>query len=120
MNTDLEAIQGNWDIVTLEVDGHTLPRHVLSGCQLSIRGTKFKSRTMGSVYEGTIEVDDSSNPKTFDLVYSTGPSKGLRSRGIYELDDEDWLICLAWKGGDRPHDFMAGPGIAVEALHRAR
>ena len=85
MKTDIETLQGVWDVVSLEMDGHTLSATAIGGANIAIQGGHFTSTGMGAVYEGTIEVDASAIPRSFDLNFTTGPEKGNTNLGIYEL-----------------------------------
>jgi len=75
---------------------------------------------MGAVYKGTYSIDVTSNPKTLDLHFTEGPEKGNTSLGIYELDGDDWKICLSLAPGNRPSAFATKPGSghALELLKR--
>ncbi len=85
-----------------------------------IKGDKFTSIGMGATYEGKMELDDSKKPKTFDLIFTSGPQKGTRNSGIYKLTSSSWTICLATQGTERPRKFASRPGtgIALETLER--
>ena len=90
--TDLDRLQGSWNITSLEVDGQKMPAP--GGARIVICGTRFQSLGMGAVYEGTVGVDGKKKPKTFDLTFTAGPEKGNRSLGIYELKGDNWKLCL--------------------------
>jgi hypothetical protein len=51
VNTELEYVQGIWNIVELEVDGHRLPS---DGSQVLVKGERFTSLGTGAVYEGQV------------------------------------------------------------------
>jgi uncharacterized protein (TIGR03067 family) len=113
---DIDQLQGTWKVVSLEMDGRSLAE---SG-SISIKGKTFASSGMGAAYEGTVKLNQSAVPKTFDLKFTTGPEKGNTNRGIYELNGDVWKICLATRGSTRPKEFAAPPGtgIVVEVLKR--
>src|SRR5271157_1974442 len=115
MKPDIEAMQGTWDMVSLEMDGRKYPA---VGAQIAIQGGKFTSLNMGAEYSGTMTVNESASPKTFDMTFETGPEKGKRSLGIYELDGDNWKICLGLTGKTRPAKFVSAPGSghALEVL----
>ena len=117
MGQDLDRLQGNWNIVSLEMDGQSMSG---GGARIVVQGNRFTSIAMGATYEGTVEVDESAAPKRFDLHFDQGPEKGNRSLGIYELDGDTWKICLTTRGSERPKKFAAPPGtgIALEILQR--
>src|ERR1035438_34353 len=91
MKGDLKKLQGTWFIVTLEMEGQKYPT---GGSKIAIQGDRFVSVNMGAEYEGSVTVDETQTPKTFDLLFEQGPEKGNQSLGIYELDGDSWKICL--------------------------
>jgi len=122
MPTDLDKLQGTWNVTSLEADGQTVPAAALRGSRVVIGGNTFTSLGMGVTYEGTVELDPAKRPKTFDLVFTAGPEKGHRNVGIYKLTGGRWTICLATRGRTRPATFATKPGtgIALETLERGR
>jgi uncharacterized protein (TIGR03067 family) len=117
MKSDLEKLQGAWNIVSLEMEGQKYPP---GGSRIVIEGGRFVSLNMGAEYEGTVTVDESSSPKTFDLAFDNGPEAGNQALGIYELSGDAWKICLALAGKKRPAEFASKPGTghALELLER--
>jgi uncharacterized protein (TIGR03067 family) len=71
------------------------------GARIVVQGNRFTSIAMGATYEGTVELDETTAPKRFDLHFDEGPEKGNRSLGIYELDGDTWKICLTTRGSER-------------------
>ena len=66
--TDLDKLQGSWNITSLEVDGQKMPAP--GGARIVICGERFQSLGMGAVYEGTIELNTRKRPKHFDLLFT--------------------------------------------------
>jgi len=122
MATDLDKLQGVWTVASLEVDGERMPADSLGNAQVVIERDRFKSVGMGATYEGRVEIDDTKKPKTFDLVFTSGPENGNRNPGIYKLDGDAWTLCLAMRGDKRPRKFVSEPdtGIALETLERGK
>lgn len=118
MTQEIEAIQGMWKIVSLEVDGQTMDG--APSAQVVVKGDRFTTVSMGAPYEGVVEVDATRTPKHFNLVFTDGPEKGNTNRGIYELEGDTWRICLNMTGGPRPGAFATTPGsgYALETLRR--
>jgi uncharacterized protein (TIGR03067 family) len=116
--SDLDNLQGTWTVATLEVDGQQMAAP--PGARIVIAGDRFQSLGMGSVYEGTVELHARKKPKHFDLLFTKGPEKGNRSLGIYELQGDDWKLCLTVTGSTRPTKFATSPGsgLAFETLRR--
>ncbi|MBI1787478.1 MAG: TIGR03067 domain-containing protein [Acidobacteria bacterium] len=121
MKEDLERLQGVWNIVSLEMEGQAVAAGMLTGARIEIQGARFTSTGMGGEYEGTIEIEASKNPRTFNLNFTKGPEKGNTSLGIYQLEEDTWRICLTTRGADRPKKFASEPGAghALEVLKRA-
>ena len=117
MKGDLKKLQGTWNIVSLEMEGQKYPP---GGSHIVIQGDRFTSVNMGAEYEGSVAVDETQSPKTFDLVFDKGPEAGKKSLGIYELDGDTWQICLGLTGKKRPVKFATakGTGHALEILKR--
>jgi uncharacterized protein (TIGR03067 family) len=116
--SDRKHLQGTWTITSLEMDGKKAP---FAGGKIVIEGSKFTTIAMGAEYAGTAVYDESKSPKQFDVTFKTGPHKGEKSLGIYELDGDEWKICLGMAGfKQRPKEFATAPGshFAVETLKR--
>jgi uncharacterized protein (TIGR03067 family) len=124
MPNDLDRLQGTWKIASLELEGMKLPALMFPTAKVVVNGATFTSTGMGAVYEGILELDESTSPKSFSLKFTQGPEEGNTNFGIYELDgDADaarWKLCLAMKGEPAPTDFTTskGSGRAMEVLKR--
>jgi uncharacterized protein (TIGR03067 family) len=120
MDEELEKLQGEWSVVHLEVDGLVPAPHTFAGAKMVIDLDRFESLGMGAVYEGTIELNPETTPKSFRMRFTAGPEKGNANSGIYELEGDRWRICLNMKGGPPPTEFGTSPGSgrALETLNR--
>jgi uncharacterized protein (TIGR03067 family) len=119
-SADLARLQGTWIVTSLEVDGGKMGDLPAGEARIVVKKNRFVSLGMGGTYEGTVEIDESKKPKTFDLVFTAGHAKGTRNPGIYELHGDRWRICLSTSGPVRPKTFAtkAGSGFALELLER--
>jgi len=109
------AFQGRWHVASVEVEGHKFPP---GGASIVITGDRFVSLGMGTEAEGTLEIGD----RAFDLLYDKGPHAGKASLGIYELNGDEWKMCLGMAGNKRrPEAFETKPGSghALQILRRA-
>jgi uncharacterized protein (TIGR03067 family) len=98
-----------------------MPAAMIGRAQIVIAGSRFTSTGMGVDYEGTVELHlAKKDVKGFDLLFTAGPPKGTRNRGIYRLSGDKWTICLSTDGGKRPTAFATTPGsgLALETLER--
>lgn len=112
---DLQFLQGSWSIASLEIDGQAMSSE---GPRLIVDGDKFRAEGMGADYAGNVRLDAARTPKSFDLHFTSGPEKGNMNLGIYELDGDNWKICLDMTGARRPAAFASGKGVALEILKR--
>src|SRR5256885_15921122 len=60
---DLEKLQGEWVMATLEVDGKPVPEEKLRGTTLTIKGDKYITHVKDTKHEVTIKLDPSKKPK---------------------------------------------------------
>jgi uncharacterized protein (TIGR03067 family) len=116
MQKEIEKLQGQWNVTSLEVDGAAMP----PGGRITLSGDRFTAIGMGAEYTGIMNVDAGANPRTFSMRFTAGPEKGNTNFGIYELDGDNWKICLAITGGPAPSVFATRPGTghALEILRR--
>jgi uncharacterized protein (TIGR03067 family) len=120
MPSDLKKLQGAWIITSFEADGRKMAPGAFGGSTIVIEGNVFTSVGMGATYEGTMELDQTRKPRTFDLLVTAGHAAGTRHLGIYKIDGQRWTICLAARGKTRPETFATriGTGLVLETLKR--
>jgi uncharacterized protein (TIGR03067 family) len=120
MKTDLDKLQGTWDVAELEVDGQSMGSP--GEARIVIQGSRFTSSGMGATYEGTFELDSSAEPARIDMKFDRGPEAGNINLGIYRFKGDAWKMCIATRGTVRPATFAStsGSGIAVETLVRSK
>ena len=121
MAADLELLQGKWFVTALEVDGQPMDGAVSDAC-IEVKGDRFTSKGMGTEYAGTLTLRTSGKSRQIDMKFDAGPEAGNVNRGIYELKDGSWKLCLATRGDARPKGFVtkADSGHALEILQRTR
>jgi uncharacterized protein (TIGR03067 family) len=122
MKEEVEKLQGTWNFTSLEVQGMKFPEKAFAGSQIVIKGNSFTTLSGEATYKGTFKVDITKQPKTLDLNFTEGPEKGNTSLAIYELEGDNWKICLTVTGKDRPKEFASKPGSghALETLKREK
>jgi uncharacterized protein (TIGR03067 family) len=120
MKKDLDRLQGRWTVASLELDGQ--PMEAPGDATIVIEGSRFTSTGMGADYAGTLELEPAATPARIDMRFESGPEKGNRNLGIYQLDGDSWKLCLATRGTVRPRKFAspAGSGVAIETLVRGK
>ena len=121
MTNNLSSLQGAWRITSLEIDGAPLGPAAVAGAYISLAGSRFTTTGMGAEYSGHIELSDKRKPNSLAMHFESGPEAGHVNYGIYELERDQWRICLNMTGGPAPVDFKTAPGSghALETLVRA-
>jgi uncharacterized protein (TIGR03067 family) len=115
---ELETFTGSWMAISVEVDGKKVEGKLPF---LSVGGAKYVFRSGGEVIEGTHRLDPTKTPKQIDAVRTKGPDAGQTLKGIYELDRNNFKVCFAPAGKDRPTGFVsrAGEGQRLMTFKRA-
>jgi uncharacterized protein (TIGR03067 family) len=117
---DLEALQGEWKLVSATRDGKTMPADDVKVMKCTIKGDKFTITRAGTAVEaGAVKLDAAKKPKEIDLPLGDGKKTAL---GIYELSGGKYKMCYSPPGKDRPKDFEAteGTGHALSVWERAK
>ena len=120
---DAQNLQGTWRITRLEMNGAPMPDAMLANAKIVIEGLRFTSLGMGAEYSGQMSFDDNARPKRFAVKFDgSGPESGRTNNAIYELDGDNWRLCVHVGGGPAPASFTtsAGDNCAYEVLVRER
>jgi uncharacterized protein (TIGR03067 family) len=105
---DLEALQGEWKLVSATRDGKTMPTDDVKVMKCTIKGDKFTITRDGKVVEGgAVKLDAAKTPREIDLPLGDGKKTAL---GIYELSGGKYKMCYSPPGKERPKDFEAQEG----------
>jgi uncharacterized protein (TIGR03067 family) len=117
----LHAFEGEWQFVSLEVDGNTMPAPMTAQSRMLIDGDRFRMESPEANYEGVFTLDVEADPAQIDIEFVEGPEAGHWSYGIYRFDGKDLLLCLGLTGAPRPTRFAtaSGSGHALERLRRS-
>ncbi len=114
------ALEGQWSVVSLEIDGAQMPVPPFPAAQLLIDGDLFRMESPDATYEGVFNIDIEADPPHIDIEFIEGPEAGEWSYGIYTLDDKNLTMCLGLTGSPRPKRFATtkGSGHALERFYR--
>jgi uncharacterized protein (TIGR03067 family) len=120
MHTDIELLQGSWSITSLAIDGQEMRASMFAKAGIVVNANRFTSIGMGAEYEGTLEIDPSTNPRQLNMQFDVGPGKGNVNPCIYEIVGDVWRLCISTRGTVRPPAFVSTPGsgFAAEVLQR--
>jgi len=107
---DLKKMEGSWVLSSGVDNGKKASDTKLKDSRLTFEEDKHTVKVDGKTYKGTHTLDATKKPKTIDVMDTEGPFKGKTVLGIYELDGDEFKICYAAPGKDRPKDFSAKAG----------
>ncbi len=100
-------LEGDWKVVSVV---HRLlddtPPSIQDDTVLSIKGGVATVKVGKESFSGTINVDTSKNPRTFDLTVQAGEYKVKPVYGLYEVKGDDLRFCLGQPGAARPKQLV--------------
>ncbi|HXG10950.1 MAG TPA: TIGR03067 domain-containing protein [Gemmataceae bacterium] len=113
---DLEKLQGTWIVASLIADGKEVPAEDLKDLRVVIKDNTYTLYVKDKVFEeGTFTIDPTKKPKTIDSTPTSGPNKGKKSLGIYEIEGDTLKMASGPAGKDqRPKEFASKPGTEDE------
>jgi uncharacterized protein (TIGR03067 family) len=117
-------LQGTWAAAKAERNGNVAED--ILGHRLSITGNRFQIQSKDGkfLYAGTVRVDPSAKPATFDFEHTEGALKGKAWKGIYALDGDTLTTCDNGPSPDkgRPAAFEAkrDSGYILITFQRAK
>lgn len=107
---DLQKLQGVWIATSFEANGDKVPPDEVKKVKLTIKDNKWVLDRPDGTNQGTIKLDGSKNPKTFDAALEDSSDS---VPGIYEFKDGVLKMCWTNPGGDRPTNFKSEEGKTV-------
>jgi uncharacterized protein (TIGR03067 family) len=119
--TELEKVQGTWQLISSETDGKRLPDDQVKKIRVLIEGDHHIVTFDGKPLAGNVKftIDPTTTPKSSDDSLEQEPNKGKKIRGIYRLEGDKLTSCVGAIDAPRPTDFSAKPGSG-RSLRRFR
>jgi uncharacterized protein (TIGR03067 family) len=102
---ELKKLEGTWALVSAEQDGQVVTSDAVQAARLYIAGATHTVQVGKESTNGTHKLDPTAVPKAID---STDQGKILL--GIYELRGDEFRVCFAAPGKDRPTEFSTKTG----------
>src|SRR5690349_15928285 len=102
---DLKKMTGTWTMVSGAEDGKQLPKKTVKAAMLRIKGEEHTVKVGDDTMKGTHKLDPTKKPRTIDVQDTEGPSKDKTLRGIYQFKDDEFSVCFAAPGKERPSEF---------------
>jgi uncharacterized protein (TIGR03067 family) len=108
---DLKRMEGDWVVVSMEVDGMKIPGDDAMAYFRSVKGDQYTvSRYRKVVGKGTIKLDATKKPRAIDALPAGAGGEGKKLLGIYAFDGNKLKLCFARPGSDRPTEFASKEG----------
>jgi uncharacterized protein (TIGR03067 family) len=118
---ELKKLQGPWQFTQFVVNGHPESAESREGMQGVIRGNviQLKAKDKGD-QAMRISLDPTAKPAALDLAPDS--EKGVRLKGIYELDKDTLKFCFTMEGSERPKAFSSkeDEGTVLIVLQRSQ
>ncbi len=109
----LQAQQGTWSAVSSRRDGQDADAEIVKSIVRVVEGDRAVWSRDGKRFAATkIELDPTTQPASIDAIPEGGPNRDQRILGIYKLEDDTLVICMADAGQPRPTEFSAERGEA--------
>jgi uncharacterized protein (TIGR03067 family) len=117
---ELAKIDGSWQMVSMEIDGNTASDDDVSKIVLVMKGGNYTVEGVDQELKGTLTFDPTKKPKTVERKETEGPDKGETRYGIYELNGDEFKLCFASTGKDRPGKFTGEQGHQLFVFKRKK
>jgi uncharacterized protein (TIGR03067 family) len=121
-NDDDTKLNGTYLMVRGEQDGKPLPEDTIQGIKMVMDGDKQTLIVGGERMVNTHHLDSTTKPKSIDAKPTGGPYKDKTLLGIYRIEDDEFTVCFAAPGKERPKDFTtkSGTGTFVHVWKRQK
>jgi uncharacterized protein (TIGR03067 family) len=108
---DLAQLQGEWSMVSFEIDGKASPPEDVKKGRRTCRGNETTLTSDGQLLiKAKFTLDPAKKPKAIDYQSLDGVWNGMSLLGIYEVEGDTLKFCVAEPGVDRPKEFSAKQG----------
>jgi uncharacterized protein (TIGR03067 family) len=104
---DLDKLQGTWTASSVEYNGDKVLgdkefKVVIEGDKLTVKSEAAEVSKYGTA---TLKIDPTTTPKIMDVSIIKGDEKGTTFEAIYDVDKDEWKVCLKPFGKERPGKF---------------
>jgi uncharacterized protein (TIGR03067 family) len=117
---DRDELQGTWKFVSMGGSGKTRPSEFIADMKVTIVGQQWTLTKGGTVLEqATLTADPSKQPKTIDMKFTQGESKGQISLCIYEVTGDTLRIAISI-GAVHPTEIANRAGLRQDLWEMRR
>ena len=103
---ELKKLAGTYVMVSGESGEEKVPAERVKEAKLTIEGDKYTATFGGDSVTGTLKLDRTKTPKAIDAT----DSEGKTILGIYKFEKDQFTVCFAPAGKDRPKEFAIKAG----------
>jgi uncharacterized protein (TIGR03067 family) len=104
--TDLDRIQGTWEIVSLVEKGKKVAEDETKLLEIVVKGDRLVIKAKGNTLtEYSIKLDEKHKPRAMDMTITDGEDKGKIAPGIYALEGDGLKIAMDEDLKNRPASF---------------
>ena len=109
---ELARFKGTWQLISARSDGKWAMDERTRDVRVTITATTHTVRFADQIiaHDVAFTIDPSATPKQVTDTLNDGPEKGKTIQGIYRLEGDTLVSCVAHVGHDRPLKFEADPG----------
>ena len=109
---DLRALQGEWVMAALEVNGTDVPANKLEGTVLTIKDDRYIVKVKDKqTTTAAIELNPKKNPKELNMTPQDGDKKDMLLKAIYRIDGDTFKMARGLNPEqERPNQFATWPG----------
>lgn len=108
----MSITEGKWAMVRGEHDGQSMSAEEVQKSSLEIVGNRHTVHAGNLVFVGTHTLDSDKSPMTIDSTDTEGPYVGETRPGICKVEGDEFTVCFAATGKDRPAEFTTKNGNA--------
>ena len=113
IQADASNLNGTWVLVRGEQDGKPLPQDTIQGIKMVMDGDKHTLIVGNEKMVSTHHLDPTTKPKSIDAKASDGPYKDKTLLGIYRIEGDEFTVCFAAPGKERPKNFTTKTGTGT-------
>jgi uncharacterized protein (TIGR03067 family) len=107
---DLKNLVGTWKVTSREANGEKAPADSLKGMFVKVAndGTTTVTKEGKEIRKVKwINIDPTQKTKTVDVEVVEGDDKGKTLLAIYRIEGDEFTVCVANTGKERPTTFSA-------------
>jgi uncharacterized protein (TIGR03067 family) len=109
LKKEWKLLRGTWEAVSLVINGE---KNQSPNATVVVQQNRWTLRINNQVLKGTLTIDVTRSPRTFDAKVTEGFGEGTVVLGIYQIDGNTWRLCWSteYDGKTRPTELTGKAG----------